>query len=568
YRFGGEVNKKTTQIFDGISRRVEEYRRQAATVKENAMKLIFGGTFLGIFISIGVSFLTVRRISKPIIMVAKAADSLANGDYSHRVIIKTHDEVAFLAKSFNVMAESIQRSQKALKESKRLTEVIVSTVPIGLFVFDENGKILSVNNAFCKNFGLEQNLLLGQNIISMFEKLKAPVECRDHILSYKPMSDIECNYSDTVKGARIINLTICPVPLTERESLLVVEDITKRKHDEQIVINNEKHFRALIENSNDGLCVISPDGHLLYESPSNKSITGYEHNELINKNILPLFHPDDLPAINDLLVSLLEQPLTTVSAELRFLHKDGRWLWVEAKWKNALNESAIGGIVINCNDITERKNAKAVIEKQAEQLNAILATTSDGFWVVDQYGQILEVNDAYCKMSGYTRDEILNLIISELDANETSDDVADHIKKVLENGSDIFEAIHKAKDGVLFFVEVVAIYNPKRKQILAFFRDITERKKLEASILQQLKFTNALNEISSLIISSEEKEVIIQKTTDLLGETLAVDRCLIYKVSFEERQVIALSEWLNPSHSDIDPTKGTYPLELFIGGAT
>jgi PAS domain S-box-containing protein len=566
YRFGAEVNKKTTEIFDGISKRVDDNRLQAATVKESVTSSILLIIFLTVFIGLIISYLTVQRISKPIVAVAKSADSIASGDYSQRVRIKTHDEVARLAKSFNVMAESIQQSHKALKESKRLTSSIVSTINIGLIVFDAEGKILSANPAFYGLLGLE--LGSTKNIVDILEKLNVAEECKNCILSRKFISGIECNYLDSVKGGRTLHLTVYPMPQTEDESLLFIEDITKRKHDEQIVINSEKYFRALIENSTDGLAVISPKGYLLYESPSNKNITGYEHNELINQNILKLFHTDDLPAINDLLMSLLEEPLTTVSRELRFQHKDGNWLSFEAKMRNALNQSAISGIVINFRDITERVKAKAVIEEQAEQLRAILANTSDGFWIVDQSGKIVEANEAYCKMSGYTCDEIRHLNISELDAKESSEDVAFHIKRVIENGSDIFDTVHITKDGAHFFVEVVAIYNPKRKQILGFFRNITERKKLEASILQQLKFTNALNEISNIIISTEEKNVILQKTSDILGETLNVDRCLIYNVSFEKKLVIGLCEWLNPGLVDIDPTKGTYPLDIFIGGAT
>lgn len=566
YRFGTEVNKKTTQIFDGISKRVENNRLQAVAIKEEATNSILVITLLSVFFSLIISYVTVRRISKSILTLTLATDTISKGDYSARPVVKTHDEVALLARSFSSMAESIQQSHKKLKESKRLTSSIVSTINIGLLVYNAEGKILSANPAFYGMLSLDQST--AKNIVDILEKLNVSEECKNCILSHKFIGGLECSYLDSVKGGRILHLTVYPMPQTEEESLLFIEDITKRKHDEQIVVNSEKYFRALIENSTDALVVVSPEGYLLYEGKSNKSITGYEHNELLNQNVIKVIHPDDVTAVNELLKNLLENPQIIASLEIRFLQKEGTWRWLETKWKNALNEASIGGIIINANDITERRNAKAVIEKQAEQLDAILATTSDGFWVVGQFGQLLEVNDAYCKMSGYTRDEILNLKISELDVNETSDDVAVHIKKVIENGTDIFESVHKSKDGGYFFVEVVASYDPKRKQLLAFFRDITGRKKLEASKLQQLKFTRALNEISSLIISSEEKEVIIQKTTDLLGDTLAVDRCLIYKISFEERKAIALSEWLNPSHSNIDSTKGTYPLEFFIGGAT
>ncbi|MFA6025588.1 MAG: PAS domain S-box protein, partial [Ignavibacteriaceae bacterium] len=566
YRFGTEVNKKTTQIFNGISKRVVYNRLQATALKENVMSSILLITFLTVFISLVIFYLTVHRISKSIITVTRAADTIAKGDYSSRPIVKTHDEVALLAKSFSLMAESIQKSHKELKESKRLTESIVSTINVGLIVFDDKGRVLSANSAFYNMTSLYP--LTAKSIHQILEKLNVSEECKNCILSRKFVAGIECSYLDSVKGNKILHLTLYPMPETDGESLLFLEDITKRKHDEQIVINSEKHFRALIENSSDGLAVVSQEGYLLYEGPSNKSITGYEHNELLNQNILPLFHPDDLPEINKLLMNLLEQPLITVSRELRFQHKDGNWLSLEAKLRNAIHESAIGGIVINFRDITERVKAKAVIVEQAEQLRAILANTSDGFWVVDQSGEIIEANEAYCKMSGYTRDEILHLSVSELEAIESSEDVAVHIKRVIENGSDLFDTVHITKDGVHIFVEVVASYNPKRKQILGFFRDITIRKKMEASILQQLRYTNALNEISNIIISTEEKDVILQKTSDALGETLNVDRCLIYNVSFEKRLVTGFCEWLNPKIAGIDPTKGTYPLEMFLSGAT
>ena len=522
YRFGEEVNKKTTQIFDGISKRIKEYMQQAAAVKENATNLIFGVTFLSIFISLVVAFLTVRRISKPIVTVAKAADSIAKGDYSHRVVVKTHDEVALLAKSFNVMAESIQKSQKALKESKRLTEAIVGTVPIGLLVFDAKGKILTVNNSFCDIFGLNSNVLVGQNIEPMFEKLKTSEECRNHILTRNPVSDIECSYSDPVKGLRIMSLTLNPIQVSNTESLLIIEDITKRKHDEQIVINSEKHFRALIENSTDGLCVISPDGHLLYESPSNNSIIGYEHNELLNKNILTLFHSDDLPAINDLLMSLLEQPLTTVSAELRFLHKDGRWLWIEAKWKNAFNEPAIGGIVVNCRDITERKRA----EEELLKIGTAVEQTADCVVITDKNGIIQYVNTAFTKIFGYTKEEALGKTPRILKSGLHPPEFYETLWETILFG-EVFTAtfINKRKDGELIYeVKTITPIKDKEGHITHFVstaKEITEQRRAEEAMRKKEEHHKAV--IESIFKFIPEGVLVLTESLNLLKQNKAFD---------------------------------------------
>jgi len=522
YRFGEEVNLRSTQIFDGISKRIKEYMQQAAAVKENATNSIFGVTFLSIFISLVVAFLTVRRISKPIVTVAKAADSIAKGDYSHRVVVKTHDEVALLAKSFNVMAESIQKSQKALKESKVLTEAIVGTVPIGLLVFDAKGKILTVNNSFCDIFGLNSNVLVGQNIEPMFEKLKTSEECRNHILTRNPVSDIECSYSDPVKGLRIMSLTLNPIQVSNTESLLIIEDITKRKHDEQIVIDSEKHFRALIENSSDGLCVISPDGHLLYESPSNKSITGYEHNELLNKNILTLFHTDDLPAINDLLMSLLEQPLTTVLAELRFLNKDGRWLWIEAKWKNALNEPAIGGIVVNCHDITERKRA----EEELLKIGTAVEQTADCVVITDRNGIIQYVNTAFTKIFGYSKEEALGKTPRILKSGLHPPQFYETLWETILFG-EVFTAtfINKRKDGELIYeTKTITPIKDKEGHITHFVstaKEITEQVRAEEAMRKKEEHHKAV--IENIFKFIPEGVLVLTESLNLLKQNKAFD---------------------------------------------
>lgn len=104
--------------------------------------------------------------------------------------------------------------------------------------------------------------------------------------------------------------------------------------------------------------------------------------------------------------------------------------------------------------------------------------------------------------------------------------------------------------------------------VLGLSHDISERKMMETTIQFQLKFSNALNEITSVIISTDERETILQRTTNILGETLNVDRCLIYDVSFSTNTLAAFCEWLNPDYSDIISTKGTYPTDIFINGLT
>ena len=116
---------------------------------------------------------------------------------------------------------------------------------------------------------------------------------------------------------------------------------------------------------------------------------------------------------------------------------------------------------------------------------AILKSASDGFWVVDTEGRLKEVNDAYCRMSGYSRDELLCMRIPDLDATEAPDEIKRHIARVVEAGSDRFEHQHRRKDGSLFDVNIsVQRVNLDDGFFVCFLQDITARKKAERALKQ------------------------------------------------------------------------------------
>jgi PAS domain S-box-containing protein len=116
------------------------------------------------------------------------------------------------------------------------------------------------------------------------------------------------------------------------------------------------------------------------------------------------------------------------------------------------------------------------IESFADQFRSLLAMTSDGFWRFDAEGRLLDVNDAYCKMSGYTREELLKMHIADLEAVERPDEVARHIRKVTSTGFDRFDTKHRRKNGELYDLEISASYWETNNQFLLFARDITAHK--------------------------------------------------------------------------------------------
>jgi PAS domain S-box-containing protein len=126
----------------------------------------------------------------------------------------------------------------------------------------------------------------------------------------------------------------------------------------------------------------------------------------------------------------------------------------------------------------------------------ILQTAMDGFWLTDMQGRILEVNETICRMLGYSASELEARNIADLEANETVEDINDHFEKIQARGEDRFVSRFHRKDGSLVDVEVSAKYLLiEDGRMVAFIRDITERKLIEDALTSSEKRYHILFEM-------------------------------------------------------------------------
>ena len=112
--------------------------------------------------------------------------------------------------------------------------------------------------------------------------------------------------------------------------------------------------------------MIRPDGTILYQSPSIERVLGYTPNDLAGKDFFKAIpvHPDDLDRTKDFFGELLDNPGGSLAAELRLQHADGSWRDIAYTVKNLLHDPAVGGIVSNYYDVTERKRNERRLEAQ------------------------------------------------------------------------------------------------------------------------------------------------------------------------------------------------------------
>lgn len=148
--------------------------------------------------------------------------------------------------------------------------------------------------------------------------------------------------------------------------------------------------------------------------------------------------------------------------------------------------------------IAERQKIEEALHKnKEEQFKLMIRASLDGFLITDARGRFLEVNDAYCQLLGYSREELLSMGVPDVEAIESPEVTAQHIRKVIEAGSARFETRHRCKDGRILDIEISLNYTHAfGEQFYCFLRDITQRKQAE----EELKLsTQILNSISDTV---------------------------------------------------------------------
>jgi len=245
----------------------------------------------------------------------------------------------------------------------------------------------------------------------------------------------------------------------------------ERKQTEEALRKSEERYRTLFEESRDAIYTTTQEGEFLDANQSMLNLFGYSREEIIGLKAGETYvHPEDRLKFKQ----KMGCEGFVRDHEIKLRKKDGTEM--ECLLTAIVRKTADGNILGYqgiIRDITERKRAE-------EEYRTILRTTMDGFWITDIQGRFLDVNDAYCQLIGYSRDELLTMKISDMEAVERPEETAQRIKRIMETGGARFETRHRRKDGRMIDLEVSVNYTKiGSKRLFVFLRDITERKRIE-----------------------------------------------------------------------------------------
>ena len=275
--------------------------------------------------------------------------------------------------------------------------------------------------------------------------------------------------------------TLARVPHSQFPHVVSIStDITRHKEAEEALRQSQERYRSLAESSPDAIFILDRELAIQYVNRVAAQWLGKADTGLVGHSQAEFFPPEIARQHQAVVQRVFETGESTRTERGQPFH--GTMKWVETRLVPLRNSRGeILSVMVMARDLTEQKRAEEALKEREEVSQKIIGTVVEGFWMLDLEGNLMDVNEAYCRMSGYSRQELLSMHISDVEVNEASPElVVQHVRRIIQSGSDRFETRHRCKDGRIIEVEVIATFLKLREpRVFGFMRDITERKQAE-----------------------------------------------------------------------------------------
>ncbi|OGL42024.1 MAG: hypothetical protein A2043_09820 [Candidatus Schekmanbacteria bacterium GWA2_38_9] len=415
-------------------------------------------------------------------------------------------------------AEALEEKVKASEEIlylKEYNENIVRNIPIGVIVIDKERKITSMNEEIVNQMRkvgveLKREEQIGKDILyQMPERLK---EASSKIYDQALTEGISYEHSNITfegkKGQFIYSVKISP--LRDLKNMIVGaiitrEDITQKRALEQEIKETKDYLESIFEASVDGIIVVDNKGVLTRANNAFLKMLGYSREELIGMHSRKFSTgiPEHIATNREMYALLMEKGKVS-PVEIVYKKKDGSQLFVEqsAAYVKDKKENPSGSVGI-IRDITEKKKLEQEIKETRDYLESIFEASVDGIIVTNNTGFLTMANNAFLKMLGYSREELIGMNTMEFSTGVPEHRAAQLELLALLMGKGKVPPIEmgfKKKDGSSFLAEETgAALNDKEGSFsgsVFIIRDITEKKKLEQEIKETKDYLESIFEAS------------------------------------------------------------------------
>lgn len=400
----------------------------------------------------------------------------------------------------------------AVYERWEIYKLFFEESPVALTVVEENGLISYANKKFAELTGYKLSEIIGEH----FTKFVAP-EDRKRMEKYhekrikNERAPDEYEYKCLRKDGEIRYIKIKVIKLPENRTLSCKIDITEEKEAEEI-------FKKMARTALVALFIYQDD-YFVYVNPMVEKLTGYSKEELLKMHFWDLVHEDYKEIVKERGRRRQRGEIVKPAIyEIPYYTKDGKIRWGLFSFTNIMYRGRTAGMA-TVMDITE-------IREKEKKFRAIFENAFDGIFIETPEGDILDVNEAGCRMLGYKKEELIGKNIRDIVPEHIAKKIPHFIKMHEEKGGIHVEAENIRKDGKIIPVEVSTslIRIGENKYVVAIVRDITQRKEMERALKESEEKYRMLVEMSQEGICIDDENENIVFTNEAFAKALGYKR--------------------------------------------
>ena len=291
-----------------------------------------------------------------------------------------------------------------------LTQAIDSA-PVYVVAFDQYGVVLIARGRGAPEQRRFAGELVGRSMFDLYAPEPSIIGAVEATLAGREL-EVVLSYEGRRVQMAFRPLRLADGPVTGGTFSAV--DITELVLTTEALQRAEARSRALLEHVSEIIVITDRDGFILDAEVGSPGAFGYTPDAVRNQLGWDFLHPDDLPRIRAVWEELLEQPGAQRQVYLRLRQADGSWGWAEETFTNALDDPAIGGIVINCRDVTDTQRAREALVESERRNRRVVEASSDAIAVLDERRRILLANPRLAELVGRERDQLIGVEFSEL----------------------------------------------------------------------------------------------------------------------------------------------------------
>jgi PAS domain S-box-containing protein len=403
-----------------------------------------------------------------------------------------------------------ERTLAELRESEERFKNLSAAAFEGIFI-SENGRILDANDQGLKMFGYERAEMIGRQIIEMVapESRGLVAEAirtgRETIYGHQLVrKDGSIFFAEAqAKMVHVGNRTV---------RMTALRDVTERKHAEEALRDSEQRFRSYFELAMIGCAISSLEKGIMAVNDQFCRLLGYSREELQKMTWTQLTHPDDVIADLSQFNRVLAGEIDSYTMDKRYLRKDGREVFVTLSVRCVRHPDGspdyFVGLVM---DITDRKQVEQALRESEEKFSKAFQASPDGICITElESGRFMEVNEGYCRLFNYTREELIGRSATEMGIFEDTEARSPFVQALRDTGSvrDMeLTTYGRGRRKILVHVSAECIELGTHPCIVSVIHDVTDRKRTEAERDESIaREAQARADYTFQLIASQEAE--------------------------------------------------------------